>query len=195
MRGKLTVITGPMGSGKTYTLISLLSRHQVRGKSVQVYKWSEDNRILDPDKDDGKPKIESRIGLSISALPVKDSVELMREIAKGVPDVVAVEEAHFFDEKLPEAVTILLKMGLDVYLTGLNLDFAGRPFNQMPTLLALADDIQVLTAVCSVCGSDNATKTQKLLADGRTAPIDSSLIDVGAENYTARCNNCWVEPI
>ena len=105
--------------------------------------------------------------------------------------VVGIEEAEFYDDRIVETVQTLRSSGRHVISSGLNLDFAARPFGPMPTLLALADEITMLTAICVVCG-ETATRTQRLVG-GRPAALDDPLIVVGGfddqatETYEARC--------
>jgi thymidine kinase len=104
---------------------------------------------------------------------------------------VGIEEAQFFDDSLPSVVETLRQSGRHVIVSGLNTDFAGRPFGPMPELLALADEITMLSAICVVCG-ETATRTQRLVG-GRPAAIDDPLIVIGGfespaiETYEARC--------
>ena len=106
-------------------------------------------------------------------------------------DLIGIEEAQFFDDSLPRVVETLRQSGRHVIASGLNTDFAGRPFGPMPTLLALADEITMLSAICVVCG-ETATRTQRLVG-GRPAAIDDPLIVIGGfeapavETYEARC--------
>jgi thymidine kinase len=106
-------------------------------------------------------------------------------------DLIGIEEAEFFDDRIVGTVQTLRSSGRHVIASGLNLDFAARPFGPMPTLLALADEITMLTAICVVCG-ELATRTQRLVG-GRPAAIDDPVIVVGGlddrtvETYEARC--------
>jgi thymidine kinase len=106
-------------------------------------------------------------------------------------DLIGIEEAQFFDASLASVVDTLRQSGRHVIASGLNTDFAGRPFGSMPTLLAMADQITMLTAICVVCG-ETATRTQRLVG-GRPAAIDDPLIVIGGfdgravETYEARC--------
>jgi thymidine kinase len=102
--------------------------------------------------------------------------------------VVAIDEAQFFDDGLPEIAELLAAEGRSVMISGLDQDFLGRPFNSMPILLALADQVTKLTAICTVCGAE-ATRTQRLVG-GRPAAADDPLIVVGGmddDRYEARC--------
>lgn len=166
-----------MSSGKTGELIRLLSRHRVIGDTAVVYKHSVDTR-------DGS-KARSRLGTEVDALVISSA----EQIDAAEYRVVAVEEAQFFDEGLVDKVRELLHEGRTVYVTGLNQDFRGEPFGIMPTLMALADEVSLLTAICQTCHGV-ATRTQRLV-DGRPAPWDSPTVFVGgADYYEARCPDC-----
>ncbi len=130
--------------------------------------------------------VVSRSGAEHTALSVDDSAAL--EKLAGEADIVAVEEGQFFDERLPDVVSRLADAGKQVVVTGLDTDFRGIPFGPMPRLMALADQVTKLTAICMVCG-EQATRTQRLI-DGQPAPADSPLIVIGGmgdETYEARC--------
>lgn len=179
--GRLHVIAGCMSSGKTGELIRLLSRHAISGDSVVIYKHVVDSR-------DGC-KARSRLGMEMDAVVVTGS----DEIDGNGADVVAIEEGQFFDEGLVPVVRRLLREGHHVFVTGLAQDFRGEPFGAMPTLLALADDISLLTAICQKCHGVG-TRTQRII-DGKPAPWDSPLILVGGSDcYEARCPDCHEVP-
>lgn len=179
--GRLHVIAGCMSSGKTGELIRLLSRHRIAGDSVIIYKHEVDSR-------DGC-KARSRMGTEMDAVVVAES----RSIEDNGADVVAIEEGQFFDESLVSTVRGLLRRGHMVYVTGLAQDFRGEPFGCMPTLLALADEISLLTAICQKCHGVG-TRTQRII-DGQPAPWDSPLILVGGSDcYEARCPDCHEVP-
>jgi len=179
--GRLHVIAGCMSSGKTGELIRLLSRHAVTGDSIVIYKHAVDSR-------DGC-KARSRLGTEMEAVVVSGS----QEIDGADAHIVAIEEGQFFDEGIVEVVRRLLRAGHLVYVTGLAQDFRGEPFGQMPTLLALADEISLLTAICQKCHGVG-TRTQRII-DGEPASWDSPLILVGgADCYEARCPDCHEVP-
>ncbi|MBN1193151.1 MAG: thymidine kinase [Coriobacteriia bacterium] len=179
--GRLHVIAGCMSSGKTGELIRLLSRHAVTGDSIVVFKHAVDSR-------DGT-KARSRLGTEMEAVVVNGP----EEIDPAGCHVVAIEEAQFFGEGLTPVVQRLLGNGHLVYLTGLNQDFRGEPFGVMPTLMSLADELSLLTAICQKCHGV-ATRTQRLI-DGAPAHWDSPQIMVGgAEYYEARCADCHRVP-
>jgi thymidine kinase len=179
--GRLHVIAGCMSSGKTGELIRLLSRHRIAGDTVVIYKHAVDSR------DGGKAR--SRLGLEMEAVVVSGS----SEIDGAGADVVAIEEGQFFDEGLVAVVRRLLREGHTVYVTGLAQDFRGEPFGVMPTLLSLADEVSLLTAICQKCHGVG-TRTQRII-DGEPAPWDSPLIMVGGSDcYEARCPDCHEVP-
>jgi len=179
--GRLHVIAGCMSSGKTGELIRLLSRHAVTGDTIVIYKHSVDSR-------DGC-KARSRLGTEMEAVVVDGSAG----IAEVDAHIVAIEEGQFFDEGLVPVVRRLLRDGHLVYVTGLAQDFRGEPFGVMPTLLSLADEISLLTAICQKCHGVG-TRTQRIIA-GEPAPWDSPLILVGgADCYEARCPDCHEVP-
>ena len=179
--GRLHVIAGCMSSGKTGELIRLLSRHAVTGDSIVIYKHIVDSR-------DGS-MARSRLGTEREALVVAQAGCIDGETCH----VVAIEEGQFFGEELVGVVRRLIAGGHQVYVTGLNQDFRGEPFGVMPTLMALADEVSLLTAICQKCHGVG-TRTQRII-DGAPAPWDSPLILVGgADCYEARCPDCHEVP-
>ena len=177
--GWVHVICGCMFCGKTDEMLRLLRRFQIAGRTVVLVKPRVDTRT-----EDGT--VVSRSGAQHTAVPVDDSRQI--EALIGDADIVAIEEGQFFDERLPEVVSRLADAGKQVVVTGLDQDFRGIPFGPMPRLMALADQVTKLTAICMVCG-EPATRTQRLI-DGQPAPADSPLIVIGGlgdEKYEARC--------
>jgi thymidine kinase len=185
MPGKLTVITGPMASGKTLELIVALKKEEIRGRKVLMVKSEIDRR--NPDAE-----VSSRMGLSFPAIYLGTGYEIPEEA-----DVVGIEEAQFFNYYIVNIVRRLLRNNVDVYVTGLNSSSKGKPFNGMQELLGIADDIKFLTAVCQQCGAP-ATRTQKLV-DGQIETSWRRDIEVeGADEtvvYEPRCNRCWEYPV
>ena len=179
--GRLHVIAGCMSSGKTGELIRLLSRHAVTGDSILIYKHAVDSR-------DGC-MARSRLGTEMEALVVEQATDITSDGHR----VVAIEEGQFFGDELAPVVRGMLDEGVLVYVTGLNQDFRGEPFGVMPTLMALADELTLLTAICQRCHGVG-TRTQRII-DGQPAPWDSPLILVGgADYYEARCPDCHEVP-
>jgi thymidine kinase len=176
--GSLTVITGSMFSGKTEELIRLLRRALYARRSVQVFK-----HVLETRSD--FTEIRSHNGVPHEAGAVSTSEELLESIEPET-DVVAVEEAQFFDEGIVDVCRSLADSGYQVIVAGLDMDFRGRPFGPMPSLLAEADEVVKLRAICAICGRD-ASRSQRLI-DGKPAPASAPTILIGAqETYEARC--------
>ncbi|HZW00472.1 MAG TPA: thymidine kinase [Candidatus Deferrimicrobium sp.] len=179
--GWIHLITGCMFSGKTDEMLRLIRRAEIAGRRVLLVRPALDSRTVDG-------SVESRSGVAYKALTVKDSSEIPPIVTGQRASVVAIDEAQFFDDGLPEIAELLAAEGRSVLISGLDQDFLGRPFNSMPTLLALADQVTKLSAICTVCGAD-ATRTQRLVG-GRPAAADDPLIVVGGMNddrYEARC--------
>lgn len=181
VRGSLTVITGSMFSGKTEELIRLVRRALYARRKVQVFKHALDTRME-------TSEVRSHNGILYSAIVVSTSDELRDRVEKTT-DIVAIEEVQFFDERIVEVCRRLADGGHDVIAAGLDMDFRGQPFGPMPTLLAEADGVIKLHAICARCGRD-AARSQRLI-DGRPAPASAPTILVGAEeSYEARCRHC-----
>jgi thymidine kinase len=184
--GWVHVIAGCMFCGKTDEMLRLLRRFSIAGRRVLLVKPRLDTRT-------DRVTVVSRSGAQHHAMTVDDSAEI--EAAADDADIVAIEEGQFFDDRLPEVVERLASVGKQVIVTGLDRDFRGVPFGAMPRLLALADQVTKLTAICMVCG-EPATRTQRLI-DGVPAPADSPLIVIGGlgdETYEARCRLHHVVP-
>ncbi|CAA9474125.1 MAG: Thymidine kinase [uncultured Rubrobacteraceae bacterium] len=183
--GSLTVISGSMFSGKTEELIRLSRRALYARRRVQVFKHALETRSE-------HEEIRSHNGIPHEAIPVGSSEELLERVDPAT-DVVAVEEAQFFDAGIVEACRQLADCGYEVVVAGLDMDFRGQPFGPMPELLAEADEIVKLRAICARCGRD-AARSQRLI-DGRPAPASAPIILVGAEeSYEARCRHCHEVP-
>ncbi|HEU4492932.1 MAG TPA: thymidine kinase [Rubrobacteraceae bacterium] len=179
--GSLTVITGSMFSGKTEELIRRLRRALYARRSVQAFKHSLDTRS-------GITEIRTHNGVPHEAAAVTTSEELLQRVERST-DLVAVEEAQFFDAGIVEACRRLADTGYEVIAAGLDMDFRGEPFGPMPALLAEADEVVKLRAICARCGRD-ASRSQRLI-DGEPAPASAPTILVGAqETYEARCRHC-----
>ena len=184
--GWVHVIAGCMFCGKTDEMLRLLRRFSIAGREVVLVKPRLDTRT-------DEVTVVSRSGAEHRAVTVDHSAEI--ETAVGAADIVAIEEGQFFDEALPEVVEALAAGGKQVIVTGLDRDFRGIPFGTMPRLLALADQVTKLTAICMVCG-EPATRTQRLIG-GQPAGADSPLIVIGGmgdETYEARCRLHHVVP-
>jgi thymidine kinase len=170
-----------MFSGKTEELIRRLRRAIYARRSVQVFK-----HVLETRSD--LTEIRSHNGIPYEAVAVSTSEELLERVQPAT-DLVAVEEAQFFDEGIVDACRRLADSGYGVIVAGLDMDFRGEPFGPMPMLLAEADEVVKLRAICARCGRD-ASRSQRLI-DGKPAPTSAPTILVGAqESYEARCRHC-----
>lgn len=183
--GWIELIVGCMFSGKSEEMIRRVKRAIIANQKVIVFKPAIDKRY---DKD----KVVSHNGIKIEAVVVENP-EQIYNMSKDY-DVVAIDEAQFFDEKLIEVVEKLAEENKRVIIAGLDQDFRGEPFSIMPYLMAIADSIDKLHAICVICGAV-ATKSQRLI-ENKPAPYDSPTIVVGAmETYQPRCRKCYQKPI
>jgi len=179
--GSITIICGSMFSGKTEELIRLLRRAMHARKQVQVFKSALETRCE-------TTVIRTHDGVCFNALSVPDARTLENLLEPGV-QVVGIEEIQFFDPAIVPLCQRLADQGVQVIAAGLDQDFRGLPFGFMPHLMALADNVLKLHAICKVCGSE-ASRTQRLV-DGRPAAWDEPTILIGAEeSYEARCRRC-----
>lgn len=179
--GTLIVITGSMFAGKSEELIRQVRRALHARKKVQVFKSALDNRW-------DSAAIATHNGVRFEAVPVSSSADLERLVEPDT-EVIAIEEIQFFDEGIVALCDRWANEGRTVIAAGLDQDFRGQPFGFMPILLALADEVIKLRAICARCGQP-ASKTQRLV-DGRPASWDEPTILIGAaERYEARCRRC-----
>ena len=184
--GWIEVITGVMFSGKSEELLRRTRRALIAGRRIQLFK-----SILD-DRYGGQFRISSHDGRQIDADPVSHSSQIAEKV-EADSEVVAIDEAQFLDDGICEVVDTLANSGKRVILVGTDMDFRGHPFGPMGSLLARADEIDKLNAICVVCG-DPATRNQRLI-DGKPAPADAPTIYVGgSESYEARCRRCHEVP-
>lgn len=180
-RGRIEIICGSMFSGKTEEMIRRLRRAVIARQQVQAFKPSIDSRYH-------VEKVTSHNGLHFEAQPISHSRDILTAVDPET-DVVAIDEVQFFDEDIVAVCETLAERGKRVICAGLDQDFRGLPFGQMPELLARAEDVSKLHAICVVCGED-ASRTQRLI-EGRPAAFDDPVVLVGAaEVYEARCRKC-----
>jgi len=183
--GSVEVITGSMFCGKTEELIRRLRRATIAKQKIQVFKPVIDNRYA-------YSKVTSHAGSDIEAYPINNSTELLEHLDPEAT-VIGIDEAQFFDQAIVDVANHLADRGLRVIVTGLDTDFRGEPFSCMPVMIAKADKVDKLSAICMVCG-EPATRTQRLI-DGRPAHYNEPIVVVGASNmYEARCRRCHDVP-
>jgi len=180
------LITGPMSCGKTEELLRRIRRCIIAKKKVKVISPEVDTRS-------NGDYIESRNGLWLEAVKVKHSIQIL-SVVKPDDEIVAIDELQFFDSNITKVITQLMNEGKKVIGTGLDLDFKGDTFGSMPQLMCIATQVDKLHAVCMKCGSDHATRTQRLI-NGKPADKNSPLIMIGGdETYEARCIKCYELP-
>jgi thymidine kinase len=176
--GIVEVVCGSMFSGKTDELIRRLRRATIARQKVQVFKPAIDIRYA-------VEKVTSHAGSDYAALPVSSSAEILDRLDRDTT-VVGVDEAQFFDDQIVSIVSRLADKGMRVIVAGLDTDFRGEPFGPMPVLMAQAEKVDKLQAICMVCG-EAACRTQRLV-NGKPARYDDPVVIVGAsEMYEARC--------
>jgi thymidine kinase len=183
--GWIEVVCGSMFSGKTEELIRRIRRASIAKQPIQVFKPALDDRYH-------TEQVSSHNGMRWEAVPVGNAREIPDLLAPETT-VVAVDEAQFFDWELSVVCKDLAKQGLRIILAGLDMDFRGEPFGPMPLLMAEAEEVTKLQAICVVCGAP-ASRTQRLI-DGQPAAYDDPIILVGgSESYEARCRQCHEVP-
>jgi len=186
--GQLVVICGPMFSGKTSRLLELLEREMIAGRRIELFKPEIDARYSSSEVVTHKGlKLPARV-VPITGAGVKRIVATSRKV-----DVVGVDEAQFWPPavELPKALEMLAFSGKRVYVSVLNRDHAGEPFGNAMELLARADVIHSLTAVCVKCGGE-AYFTQRT-SEGREV-FGPQVVVGGKELYEPRCRKCYVRP-
>ena len=175
-RGYIKIVCGPMFAGKTEELIRLVSRARIARKKVQAFKPLVDDRYC-------SSHIVSHSGVRIEAETLGHSTELLNLLEEGTR-MVAIDEIQFFDQDIVNVVESLVVRKMEVICAGIDQNYRGEPFGPMPFLLASADEIKKIKAVCNVCGRD-ASKSYRLGGDERDVLIG------GREHYQARCRRHW----
>jgi thymidine kinase len=190
-KGSLAVICGPMFSGKSRELIRLVHIAEIAGQRTDTFKPRIDTRYSFED-------VASHDGVRRNAHAVETAREIISIVGSRdeTPEMVAIDEGQFFDRGLPPVCLWLVDQGLRVVVAGLDRNFRGEPFGTMPDLLACADEVLKLRAVCMRCKDPRVTATlPQRLVDGSPAPYDSPEVMIGgAEAYEARCSNCHEVP-
>lgn len=178
--GWVEVVCGSMFSGKSEELIRRVRRAQYAKQKIAVFKPKIDNRYSDE-------AVVSHNGTSVNAIPIAQSTDIFKYIESD-EDVIAIDEVQFFDDEIIKVIQHLADSGHRVIAAGLDQDFRGEPFGQMPAIMAIAESVTKLQAVCTVCGNP-ASRTQRLI-NGKPASYDDPIILVGAsESYEARCRH------
>jgi len=170
--GWVEVLVGPMFSGKSEELIRLLRRAQIARQKIQVFKPEVDTR-------GDAFRVTSHARQEFPAAPLPSAQEILKRTFPET-QVLGIDEAQFFDEEIVEVCQALAHRGVRVIAAGLDLDYRGQPFGVMPRLMAVAERVTKLAAVCTVCGGP-ASRTQRVTHD-------AALVVVGGEGvYEARC--------
>lgn len=183
--GWIEIVCGSMFSGKTEELIRRVRRAMIARQPTQVFKPVIDDRYHEM-------AVASHNGMQYEAIPLATARELLTHLDPETR-VVAVDEIQFFDWEIAEVLGQLADSGMRVIAAGLDQDFRGEPFGPMPLLMAQAEEVAKLSAICVVCG-DPASRTQRLI-DGRAASWDDPVVLVGGrESYEARCRGCHEVP-
>ncbi|MEC1662252.1 thymidine kinase [Bacillus halotolerans] len=178
--GWLELICGSMFSGKSEELIRRVKRATYAKQEVRVFKPVIDNRY-------SEDAVVSHNGTSMTSYAISSAEDIWNHISEST-DVIAVDEVQFFDRSIIGVLSSLADKGYRVIAAGLDMDFRGEPFGVVPDIMAIAESVTKLQAVCSVCGSP-ASRTQRLI-DGKPAFYDDPVILVGAsESYEARCRH------
>lgn len=176
--GYIELIVGPMYSGKSEELIRRLKRSKIAKQNVVVFKPSIDNRYSIED-------VTSHSGIAIQAVALAKLEDVWKYVGKET-QVVGFDEVQFFGSEIIDIVMKLADDGIRVICAGLDMDFKAEPFGVIPALMARAEFVDKLQAVCVICGQP-ATRTQRII-DGKPAKYDDPVILVGAtESYEARC--------
>jgi thymidine kinase len=176
-RGWIEVICGSMFSGKTEELIRRLRRARIANLRVGIFKPLTDDRYH-------PENIVSHDENSILSIPVPDAKAILDAIS--TVDVVGIDEAQFFDESLPDVCDVLALNGTRVIVAGLDMDYAGKPFGQMPAMLARAEYITKLHALCMQCGNIANYSFRK-------SGIAEQLLIGNKDFYEPRCRNCYAK--
>ena len=174
-RGRIEVICGSMFSGKTEELIRRMKRAKFARQNVEIFKPSIDVRYSEDD-------VVSHEGNTISSTPVDTSASIL--LMSAGMDVVGIDEAQFFDQHIVEVCNRLANQGIRVIIAGLDLDFKGQPFGPMPALLAIADEVTKVHAICLRCGS-LAYVSHRLVSNDKQVLLGET------HEYEPLCRECY----
>jgi thymidine kinase len=178
--GCIEVVCGSMFSGKTEELLRRIKRARLARQRVQLFKPRVDDRY-------DAVKVVTHEGENAEALPVADADELLARVVPAT-NVVGIDEVQFFDERIVGAAEALATRGMRVIVAGLDQDYRAQPFGPIPALMAIAEYVTKLHAVCAVCGA-HASRSQRLVAS------EGQLFVGGAAAYEARCRRCFVAEV
>lgn len=180
-KGWIEVITGPMFAGKSEELIRRIKRLEYAHKKTLVFKPKIDNRY-------SENEIVSHSKIKTRSINIETAQDVLKYVDRDT-EAVVIDEVQFLDHEIVHVAEDLADRGIRVIVAGLDRDFRGEPFQNIPELLALAEDVTKLTAICMRCGAP-ATRTQRLV-NGEPASYDDPIIIVGAsESYEPRCRHC-----
>lgn len=178
--GKLTVITGPMYSGKTTELLNFAEIYEIGRKKTKIFKPRIDDRY-------SKEDVVTHKMFKMPALVVSNVAEMRKlyDELEEKPDAVFIDEVHFFESNIKDFVKSVIQQSVDVYCAGLDMNYLWEPFETTAILMSLADEVIKKKAVCEVCGEYNATLSFKNKTNG-------NIFDVGGkEKYIAVCKDCY----
>ena len=178
-KGQIEVICGSMFSGKTEELIRRLTRAKLAKQQVEIFKPAVDTRYHDSD-------VVSHNETSIRSTPVSFAGDVL--MLAGNCDVVGIDEAQFFDVEIIRVVQLLANQGKRVILAGLDMDFAGKPFDPMPQLMAIAEYVTKVQAICMKCGDLAAFSL-------RLSTAKEKVLLGEKDSYEARCRKCFYEDL
>jgi len=173
--GSIEVVCGSMFSGKTEELLRRINRVRIAKLSYKVFKPKQDVRY-------DEKAVVSHNANSIDSIPVKKSADIL--LLAEHAQVIGIDEAQFFDDKLPEVCNVLANKGIRVIIAGLDMDFKGRPFGPMPALMAIAESVTKVHAVCVRCGN-------QALYSYRLVPGKNRILLGEKESYEPRCRICY----
>jgi len=177
-QGQIEVVCGPMFSGKTEELIRRVRRSQIARQKVQIFKPSIDVRY-------DEVEVVSHSAQKIPSEPVDLAIEILDKI-KDSTRVVAIDEVQFFDNEIVTVVKKLADRGYRVICAGLDLDYLAKPFGPMPNLLAIADEVHKIKAICTICGAP-ASRSQRVINSSDQVLLGET------DHYQARCRAHYEE--
>jgi thymidine kinase len=183
--GRLEIICGPMFAGKTEELLRRVRRAEVAGRSVVVINHALDIRH-------GADRVASHAGLHYPSVAAANPDDIEQAVPDGA-NLVAIDEAHFFGAGLIPVVTRLAERGMTVIVAGLDVTFEGQPFEPLPSLMALAERVDKLTAICAICGEEAVFHVR--VAATSASPTEPVAEHVGGlDKYQARCRRHFGSP-